>query len=96
MIARSFTIRWITGKQIGKGSVFASRSDDLNVAVGFNPRKDENNCPRRVATNESGVTIYSNVADATTILLPDVPWVETHGYNHVTAMRSRTKPNVGM
>ena len=55
-----------------------SRSDHLNLAVGFNPRvwwKDN-----RVASATAEIVAAGSIAaDAARSFSTDVPWVETHG-----------------
>ena len=68
--------------------LFASRSDEPTVAVGFIPRLNAPNARRRGATPESGA-LFSIVAPRRRISWRIEPWLESHGYHHKVAPRLR-------
>ena len=61
-----------------------SRSDLVNVAVGFNPRSVGVTFASR-QRRLNNAECYSIVADATTIFSTHFTWVQTHGYIHSAA-----------
>ena len=66
-------------KSRGRFSVLllTSHSDDLNLAVGFNPREEVTKSSRRVSDGWTIRQFQLSLRD--TNLLPKLPWVQTHG-----------------
>jgi hypothetical protein len=84
-----------SGAPRGHGSLPQSRSDLSKVAVGFSPRWERPESPRRGATLESQLTPpppASSVASRRELLRLD-PWAEAHGYRQSLAPRG-SQPNL--
>ena len=70
--------------------LIASRNDEPTVAVGFIPRLDAPDAPRREATHEPG-GLFSIVAPRQRISWRIEPWLESHGYHQQVAPRLRNR-----